>query len=860
MSNVNVTVEQADVNAAVTTANVTAAVTTADVNAQITASDVTAEITTANVTVNISGGGLPHTIQDEGVSETQRANLNFVGAGVTVTDDSVNNATVVTISGGGGGGSAAWGDITGTLSDQTDLQTALDGKVDENAAITGATKTKITYDAKGLVTAGADATTADINDSSNRRYVTDAQLTVVGNTSGTNTGDVSLAGTPDYITISGQTITRNAVDLAADITGNLPVGNLNGGTGADNTTFWRGDGTWATPAGGSGGHTIQDEETPLTQRAALNFTGAGVTATDDAGVDATVITIPGAYDTIQDEGTPVPQYHVINFTGAGVTVTDDEDNEVTIVDIPGGGSIVSDTYANWEIERAAGNLTPCATIIVTDRADLGLILQCADVDAFGVAGVGGFLNADFQAAGDYSGVEDETEMAAGTQQGIWRTTFEALTITYTNLSGGTFAVGDTITGGTTGATAVILTDDGSGSMTAYMTSPGVAFDGSEVLDNGGGVTADQDGAATGPTLQQGDIVIWNLTHYQLTDSGVIDGTDPETNTAAYTALARTVANAGYIEEWDAVEFDWAGDAFTYRQDLRGGLVRGATGIAGYQWGSTDYSGNNIQSPATFDIRNLVGTFSNNTTLPGAIISGIVTAAGTVIENNILENGGSLTDIIAGANCSISQNKIGQGAILGGTTTMYAGSTMNGNTLGGGAQITQMTIGVDGVGECNFNQLDPDSTMTTIEIGADANASSNIVGASGTISEITLGASSALNANIVEIAGTITDITAGESCSISRNKVGQGAILGDGTTMDDGAAITDNTLANNYTLGSLTLAAAETISGLNYGQITAVTEAARDAFISPAAGLLILNTTSSKLNFYTGAAWEEIASV
>jgi hypothetical protein len=82
-----------------------------------------------------------------------------------------------------------WGAITGTLSSQTDLQTALDSKVDENAAITGATKTKITYDAKGLVTAGADATTADIADSTDKRYVTDAQLTVIGNTSGANSGD-----------------------------------------------------------------------------------------------------------------------------------------------------------------------------------------------------------------------------------------------------------------------------------------------------------------------------------------------------------------------------------------------------------------------------------------------------------------------------------------------------------------------------------------------------------------------------------------------------------------------------------------------------------------------------------------------
>jgi hypothetical protein len=56
----------------------------------------------------------------------------------------------------------AWGGVTGTLSNQTDLQTALDGKVDENTAITGATKTKITYDAKGLVTAGADLAASDL--------------------------------------------------------------------------------------------------------------------------------------------------------------------------------------------------------------------------------------------------------------------------------------------------------------------------------------------------------------------------------------------------------------------------------------------------------------------------------------------------------------------------------------------------------------------------------------------------------------------------------------------------------------------------------------------------------------------------
>lgn len=86
--------------------------------------------------------------------------------------------------------------LAGDLGGTADLPTVpeLDNKVDKNTAITGATKTKITYDSKGLVTAGADATTADIADSTNKRYVTDAQKTVIENTSGTNTGDQNLSG------------------------------------------------------------------------------------------------------------------------------------------------------------------------------------------------------------------------------------------------------------------------------------------------------------------------------------------------------------------------------------------------------------------------------------------------------------------------------------------------------------------------------------------------------------------------------------------------------------------------------------------------------------------------------------------
>lgn len=51
------------------------------------------------VITSTGGAGGGHTIQDEGSSETQRTNLNFVGAGVSVADDVGNDATVVTISG-----------------------------------------------------------------------------------------------------------------------------------------------------------------------------------------------------------------------------------------------------------------------------------------------------------------------------------------------------------------------------------------------------------------------------------------------------------------------------------------------------------------------------------------------------------------------------------------------------------------------------------------------------------------------------------------------------------------------------------------------------------------------------------------
>lgn len=57
----------------------------------------------------------------------------------------------------------------------------------------------------------------------------------------------------------------------------------------------------AENGGGGGGHTIQEEGSNLPQRTNLNFVGSGVTATDDSGNDATVVTInTGAVDETAD--------------------------------------------------------------------------------------------------------------------------------------------------------------------------------------------------------------------------------------------------------------------------------------------------------------------------------------------------------------------------------------------------------------------------------------------------------------------------------------------------------------------------------------------------------------------------------
>lgn len=109
-----------------------------------------------------------------------------------------------------------WGTITGTLSSQTDLQAALDAKV---AGPASAVDHEI---------ARFDGTTGKLIEGGGIT-IADGQS---GALSGTNSGDVTLAGSPNYLTIAGQIITRALISLSTHVTGLLPFANFVNATAA----------------------------------------------------------------------------------------------------------------------------------------------------------------------------------------------------------------------------------------------------------------------------------------------------------------------------------------------------------------------------------------------------------------------------------------------------------------------------------------------------------------------------------------------------------------------------------------------------------------------------------------------------
>lgn len=153
---------------------------------------------------------------------------------------------------------------THVIADVTGLQTALDGKEPVVAGGTTSqfyrgdkTFTSVTKANVGLsnVQDVDTTTTANITDSTNKRFVSDAQLTVIGNTSNTNTGDETQATIKTKLG-AATTLVDGYLTSANFNTFNNKEPALTAGTTAQ---YYRGDKSWQTLNKASVGLTNADD-------------------------------------------------------------------------------------------------------------------------------------------------------------------------------------------------------------------------------------------------------------------------------------------------------------------------------------------------------------------------------------------------------------------------------------------------------------------------------------------------------------------------------------------------------------------------------------------------------------------------
>jgi hypothetical protein len=171
-------------------------------------------------------------------------------------------------------------------------------------------------------------------------------------------------------TISGASNTLSNVNLASQVTGNLPVTNLNSGTSASSTTFWRGDGVWSAPAGG--GDLLAANN--LSDVANVNTALSNLSAWSTGDVKLTIKTTADSRWVMMNDGT-------IGSATSGATTRANADtenlflllwNNISDTYAPVGGGRGANAAADWAANKTIKLLTVLGRSLAVSGSGSGL--------------------------------------------------------------------------------------------------------------------------------------------------------------------------------------------------------------------------------------------------------------------------------------------------------------------------------------------------------------------------------------------------------------------------------------------------------------------------------------------------------